>query len=141
MVLSTVCMSFIATTGKYWSKRSMTQEVSTQVYKILSQQDWATARQLGYTKTALDTGDGYVHLSTREQVEETLRLHYKDQTGVGLFEFTASSLPSALKWEPSRGGQLFPHLYDELHLNLAARSWTLETDEAGVPQLPEDIDS
>jgi len=119
----------------------MTTEDSPLVYKILSRDDWAIAKDLGYTNTALDTGDGYVHLSTRTQVAETLQLHYKNQSDVGLFEFAEGSLPDALKWEQSRGGQLFPHLYEKLSLDLAKRTWTLETDAEGVPQLPEDIDS
>lgn len=113
----------------------------TRVYKILSAPDYAAAQQLGYTKTALDEGDGYVHLSTRDQVGETLSLHYKGQSGVHLFEYVIEHFGGEVRWEESRGGQLFPHLYSTLRLDAAKRHWPLETGENGVPALPTDIDT
>ena len=88
----------------------------TRVYKILSAPDWAQAEQLGYTQTALDEGDGYVHLSTRAQVAETLSLHYPGQTDVRLLEYIAEEMSGPIRWEESRGGQLFPHLYATLQI-------------------------
>jgi uncharacterized protein (DUF952 family) len=112
----------------------------TRVYKILSAEDWAVAEQLGYTRTALDEGDGYVHLSTREQVHETLRLHYPGQEQVRLLEYIVEEMGQPIRWEESRGGQLFPHLYSTLQINGAKRVWTLQLDADGVPDLPADID-
>lgn len=111
------------------------------VFKILSLNDWQTAKSLGYTKTTLDEGDGYVHLSTRDQVEETLRLHYAGQSDVRLLEYDLVNLNGDVRWEESRGGQLFPHLYGTLHLAAAERMWVLEPGADKTPQLPEDIDS
>lgn len=110
------------------------------VYKILSAADWQTAETLGYTQTALDEGDGYVHLSTRAQVAETLRLHYPNQENVRLLEYVVEEMGSPVRWEESRGGQLFPHLYSTLRIDSAKRIWTLALGKDGVPALPDDID-
>ncbi len=112
----------------------------TRVYKILSAEDWALAEQLGYSKTALDEGDGYVHLSTRAQVQETLSLHYFERKHVRLLEYVIEELGLPIRWEESRGGQLFPHLYAALPIDAANRTWTLSLDASGVPKLPDDID-
>lgn len=111
--------------------------IETLVYKILSAADHARAVELGHTDTDLDARDGYVHLSTRDQVGETLSLHYAGQSGVHLYEFVAERLGGEVKWEESRGGQLFPHLYHTLRLSEAKRHWALAADEAGNPVLPE----
>jgi len=110
------------------------------VYKILSAADWATAEQLGHTQTALDEGDGYVHLSTRAQVAETLSLHYHGQDQVRLLEFVQEEMSGPMRWEESRGGQLFPHLYAPLRIAEAKRVWQLSLSPDGVPQLPGDLD-
>lgn len=112
----------------------------TRIYKILSAADWQTAEALGYTQTALDEGDGFVHLSTRAQVAETLKLHYPHQQEVRLLEYIAEEMGSPVRWEESRGGQLFPHLYSTLRIDGAKRIWTLTLGPEGVPELPADID-
>lgn len=112
----------------------------TRVYKILSANDWATATQLGYTQTALDEGDGYVHLSTRDQVSETLQLHYAGEEQVRLLEYVVEEMSGPVRWEESRGGQLFPHLYSTLRIDAAKRVWTLSLSPDGSPALPPDID-
>ena len=113
--------------------------IESYVYKILSAGDDARARELGHTDTDLDARDGYVHLSTREQVGETLALHYAGQSGVHLYEFVLERLGGNVKWEESRGGQLFPHLYDNLRLADAKRHWALEADANGNPALPAEL--
>ncbi|MEL8055019.1 MAG: DUF952 domain-containing protein [Pseudomonadota bacterium] len=112
----------------------------TRVYKILSAGDWQTAHALGYTKTALDESDGYVHLSTRAQVSDTLRLHYAGQTDVRLLEYVLEHFSGEVRWEESRGGQLFPHLYSALRIDAAKRVWALQTGPDKTPILPQDID-
>lgn len=111
------------------------------VYKILSQSDWALAKAEGESHTALDEGDGYVHLSTRAQVGQTLGLHYKGAAHVRLLEYDLSVLETMgeMRWEPSRGGQLFPHLYGNLAIAKANRIWVLSLDPDSVPALPEDL--
>ena len=113
----------------------------TRVYKVLSEPDWQVAEQLGYTQTALDEGDGYVHLSTRQQVAETLSLHYPGYANVRLLEYIAEEMAGPIRWEESRGGQLFPHLYAALRIDAAKRTWILENDADGIPKLPQDIDT
>ena len=112
----------------------------TLVYKILNASDWQTTISLGFTQTALDEGDGYVHLSTRAQVAETLRLHYADQPDVRLFEYVVEEMSGPVRWEESRGGQLFPHLYARLRIDAAKRTWILQQGPDGIPMLPDDID-
>ena len=111
--------------------------IETFVYKILSAKDHARAKEFGHTDTDLDARDGYVHLSSKDQVAETLRLHYAGQAGVHLYEFSAEHLGGDIKWEESRGGELFPHLYATLRLTEARRHWALDTDAEGNPLLPE----
>lgn len=113
----------------------------TRVYKILSEPDWQVAEHLGYTQTALDEGDGYVHLSTRQQVAETLSLHYPGHINVRLLEYIVEEMAGPVRWEESRGGQLFPHLYAALRIDAATRIWTMENDADGIPILPDDIDT
>ena len=113
--------------------------IETHVYKILGAEDQARAAKLGHTDTDLDARDGYVHLSAAAQVGETLALHYAGQSGVHLYEFVAERLGGNVKWEESRGGQLFPHLYGTLRLSDAKRHWALETDASGNPVLPEGL--
>jgi len=108
------------------------------VYKILSEPDWDAAQAKGVSRTALDEGDGYVHLSTQNQVGETLALHYKRADRVRLLEYDTAALGD-VRWEASRGGQLFPHLYEKLAIALAKRIWVLKLDPDGVPVLPEDL--
>jgi uncharacterized protein (DUF952 family) len=104
----------------------------------LTRADNQAALSSGATATALDEADGYVHLSTRDTAAETARLHYAGQADVQLLEFAIADLPP-LKWEPSRGGTLFPHLYARLEVKYACRQWTLQQDASGAPVLPEDF--
>ncbi len=109
------------------------------IYKLLNHED-ARAADLSYTSnTALDAADGYVHLSTRAQVAETAALHYKGLEGVVLMEFDTAELGGAMRWEASRGGDLFPHLYAPLDVRKAARRWTVQLNNDGIPQMPDDF--
>ena len=130
----------LLSTAKTGEDAGMVMLQRTRVYKILSAEDWATSEQLGYSQTALDEGDGFVHLSTRAQVHETLSLHYPGRQQVRLLEFIVEEMGIPVRWEESRGGELFPHLYATLRIDAARRIWVLELDENGVPKLPDDID-
>ena len=113
----------------------------TRLYKILTETDWRLAQEQGFTQTALDDADGYVHLSTRTQVAETLRLHYSGVARTQLLEFVKETMTGRLVWEESRGGEKFPHLYSKLFVRDIQRHWTLICDADGTPQLPADIDA
>lgn len=108
------------------------------VYKLLTTEDGRIADAKGVTATALDEGDGYVHLSTAGQVAETARLHYAGKVDTRLLAFRVADLPD-LTWEESRGGQLFPHLYAPLEMKLVHKEWVLALAEDGTPQMPEGL--
>lgn len=85
------------------------------IYKILRDAEWRALEDAGESAgAAVDRADGFVHLSTAAQVEETARRHFAGEQGLWLLAFEASAVGDALRWEPSRGGQLFPHLYGPL---------------------------
>ena len=117
--------------------RENTQELNDQaVYKILPQSEWVKAREeRAFRGSSIDLRDGFIHLSTQAQVSETLRLHFSGQRELLLIEFSAKDLDS-LVWEPSRGGQLFPHVYSELDPAKARQEWSLKADDQGIPQAP-----
>ncbi len=85
------------------------------IYKICDQADWRTAEAAGfYAGAPVDLKDGFIHFSTATQVEETAARHFSGRDGLVLLSVNASALGEQLKWEPSRGGDLFPHLYGHL---------------------------
>ena len=90
------------------------------VYKILPAAEWAEAQARGvFEGSPLDLADGFIHLSDETQAAQTLRLHFAGQADLVQVGFDAGALGPALKWEPSRGGALFPHLYGPLRADLA----------------------
>ena len=85
------------------------------IYKILSAAEWQDAERAGVFKGAgIDLNDGFIHFSTAEQAAETAAKHFAGQAELVLVALDAEKLGAALKWEVSRGGQLFPHLYRSL---------------------------
>ncbi|OAN75332.1 hypothetical protein A8B78_16330 [Jannaschia sp. EhC01] len=85
------------------------------IYKILRAEEWAALEATGETPGApIDVADGYVHFSTAEQAAETAAKYFAGIDGLVLAALEADNLGTALKWEPSRGGALFPHLYGPL---------------------------
>jgi uncharacterized protein (DUF952 family) len=92
------------------------------IYKICETASWqAAARDGVYRGAALDQRDGFIHFSTAAQAGETAAKHFAGVSGLTLVAVDAAALGEALKWEPSRGGDLFPHLYGTLPL--AAVRW------------------
>ena len=87
------------------------------IFKILTENQW---RQLGndgvFDGAPVDLADGFVHFSTAEQVRETAAKHFAGQRDLWLIACDSDSLDDALRWEPSRGGALFPHLYRQMLL-------------------------
>lgn len=110
----------------------------TSVYKIVSGAEWAAAEAAGvFRGAAIDLADGYIHLSTAGQAPTTARLHFAGQAGLVLVRLTAERLGSDLRWEPSRGGALFPHLYAPLDCALAEAVTPIPLDADGAPLLGE----
>ena len=90
------------------------------VYKILPRTEWAAACAAGEFKgSGIDLEDGFIHFSAEDQWRETLEKHFASKTDLLLVAVEARALGPALKWEVSRGGALFPHLYGPLPTALA----------------------
>jgi uncharacterized protein (DUF952 family) len=115
-----------------------TTSKETYVFHFCRQKDWKNALRIGlYPGSELDQRDGFIHLSTAVQVRETAALHLTGMQDLVLLQIEAASLGDALKWEPSRGGALFPHLYRALSVDLVIAAYPLELDEAGQHVFPE----
>lgn len=92
------------------------------VYKILPRAEWQAAQEHGlFEGSAVDRQDGYIHFSTAEQVKETAAKHFAGQRDLVLLAVSADALAD-LRWEPSRGGALFPHLYAPLDIAAVANA-------------------
>ena len=109
------------------------------IYKLFRGPEWQELQRAGTTRGApIDIEDGYIHFSTASQVAETARRYFQGVDGLMLISVEAEGLGDALKWEPSRGGDLFPHLYRELRLSDVASAVELRRDGEGhaFPDLP-----
>jgi uncharacterized protein (DUF952 family) len=85
------------------------------IYKILTRDEWTAAQAAGrFEGSAVDLIDGYIHFSTAEQVQATAARHFQGQGDLVVLEVESEELGSALRWEPARDGDLFPHLYASL---------------------------
>ena len=90
-------------------------EVPVRVYRVLRAAEWGALQGTGlYRGNATDARDGFIHLSSRDQVAGTLERHFAGETGLVVVEIDAARLGERLRWEMSRGGMLFPHLYGVL---------------------------
>lgn len=102
------------------------------IYKIATKAQWEEALDKGVFEGApIDLSDGYIHFSTASQSKETAAKHFHGQTNLKLVKVATASLGDALKWEISRGGDLFPHLYDSLKIEDAISVIDLAEDETG----------
>lgn len=108
------------------------------IYKIASHEVAEASRAAGtFNGMPVDTADGYLHFSTATQLAETLRLHFKGQGDLVLMAVRTADLGDDLRWEPSRGGALFPHLYGRLSMSAVVREATVAVDSDGNCPLPE----
>jgi uncharacterized protein (DUF952 family) len=106
------------------------------IYKILPRAEWAAAQAAGRLEgSAVDLADGFIHFSTAAQAQETARRHFAGQADLVVLEVEADDLGPALKFEPSRGGDLFPHLYGPLDVGLVRGVTEAPLDAAGAPQV------
>ena len=93
------------------------------IFKIMAVEEWRQAQATGaFTGAEVDRADGYIHFSTGSQAAETAAKWFAGRSDLVLAAIDADSLGGALRWEPSRGGALFPHLYGLLPLS--AVRWT-----------------
>ncbi len=102
------------------------------IFKIFRRAEWDAFRASGTTLGApIDVQDGYIHLSTSEQVVETAAKHFVQESDLVLVAVDVDAAGPALKWEPSRGGALFPHLYRALTLDDVVWDKSLPLGAAG----------
>lgn len=108
------------------------------IYKICPASAWREAeRQGAFRGSADDRRDGFIHFSTASQVVGTARKHFAGQTGLFLIAIDADALGDALRWEVSRGGELFPHLYGDLDLSHVTAILDMRTRSDGTHDIPE----
>lgn len=108
------------------------------VYKIAPRALWEAAEMTGvFAGASIDFEDGYIHLSSGAQVRETARLYFAGQRDLLLIGVDAAALGEALKWEASRGGDLFPHLYAPLEFTAVDFVMPLPLGPDGSHQFPE----
>jgi len=110
------------------------------VYKICEHRAWQEAIVEGrFRGSADDLRDGYIHLSTAKQLPGTAARHFRGQRDLVLIAIETTKLAADLKWEPSRGDALFPHLYAALDVGAATSVQPLALGADGVPIIPEDL--
>ncbi len=105
-------------------------------YKVLTAPQMAELEAGVFKGAPVDLADGYIHLSTEAQLTETVDKHFAGQVGLHVVAIDLEALGDAVKWEASRGGQLFPHIYGDLPLSAAVAYGPLERDDAGAVKLP-----
>lgn len=106
------------------------------IYKILPRGDWENALARGtFAGSAVDLADGFIHFSTAAQAQETARRHFAGQDDLVVLEIEADDLGAALVWEPSRGGDLFPHLYGPLAASFVRAVSLAPLGSDGTPML------
>lgn len=110
------------------------------IFKIVERGAWDAACRDGmYRGSPDDVRDGFIHFSAPEQVAGTAARHFRGVADLVLVAFDEAALGEALRWEPSRGGSLFPHLYAPLPTALALWTKPMPLAADGVPEVPEDL--
>ena len=110
------------------------------IYHICRREEWEAAQRAGrYLGSSQDKADGFIHFSDAAQVKASAAKHRAGQSGLVLLAVDAARLGPALKWEASRGGALFPHLYAPLDLSALLWVEPLELGADGVHRLPEGV--
>jgi uncharacterized protein (DUF952 family) len=108
------------------------------IYKICERSEWQEAQRDGcYRGSAVDRRDGFIHFSTATQAVETAEKHFAVVKDLILIAVDAEALGAALKWEPSRGGALFPHLYGAMPLAAVRWAKPLPEESNGKRAFPE----
>jgi len=107
------------------------------IYHMCRREEWGLALQSGtYAGSSRDQADGFIHFSTWEQLPESARKHRKGQVGLVLLAVDPDVLGNALRWEPSRQGALFPHLYGKFPVSAVRSVFDIPLNGEGIPTLP-----
>ena len=108
------------------------------IYKICPEGLWREAKRAGvFMGAPVDEADGYIHFSTSAQLRETAAKHFRGEAGLLLIAVDDAALGEALRYEPSRGGALFPHLYGPLAISAVAWVKSLPLGPDGAHLFPE----
>ncbi|SRR6056297_248331 len=110
------------------------------LYKVLPRDEWERAESDGvFQGSGIDHDDGFIHLSAADQVAQTVKLHFAGRTDLVLVAIDEGDLRDRLRWEPSRGGMLFPHVYGTIAMSAVRRADPLPLGENGVHRFPADF--
>jgi uncharacterized protein (DUF952 family) len=112
------------------------------VYKVATRADWEAACKIGrFSGSADDRRDGYIHLSTAEQLDGTLAKHFAGQSDLVLIAICLPDIEPSLRWEASGSGKVYPHLYADLPISTATRVVPLPLGTDGRHLIPEGLDA
>jgi uncharacterized protein (DUF952 family) len=114
--------------------------MTVEIYKIVAAAEWINAEKAGVFKgSAIDARDGFIHFSALHQVRGTVERHFRGQADLILAAADATALGKALKWEVSRGGDRFPHLYGVLPMSAVKWTKPLPLGADGHHRFPDEI--
>jgi uncharacterized protein (DUF952 family) len=114
----------------------LAEVVETIAYKVLTAADWAALDAGTFRGSPVDLADGFIHLSCASQIDETVERHFFGQSGLIVAAIDLAALADAVRWEPSRHGQLFPHVYASLTRKVVLAWCPLQRHEDGAVRLP-----
>lgn len=105
-------------------------------YKVLTADQMRALEADAFRGAPIDLADGYIHLSTRDQLTETVDRHFAGQSDLWVAAIDLAALGETVKWEESRGGALFPHIYGSMPLEVVIAYGALERNDDGTVKLP-----
>jgi uncharacterized protein (DUF952 family) len=108
-------------------------------YKVLTADEWAALDAGAFQGAPIDKADGFIHLSTAAQLTETVDRHFSGQKGLVIAAIDLATLGDAVRWEPSRNGQLFPHVYGHLMRQSVIAWCPLERHPNSTVRLPNSV--
>jgi uncharacterized protein (DUF952 family) len=112
-------------------------ETPTTAYKVLTAEQMVQLEHEGtFAGAPVDLADGFIHLSTAGQLDETVAKHFAGQDELHVAAVDLEALGDAVKWEPSRGGELFPHIFGALPLSAVFAYSPLDREDDGTVKLP-----
>lgn len=107
------------------------------IYHVCRLDEWDSAVKFGfYSGSSQDTGDGFIHFSSKEQVVSSVTKHRTGQDNLVMLAVDPQTLGDALKWEPTKKGELFPHLYGTLPLHAVKNIFPLSLGPDGLHRFP-----
>ncbi|UUL83346.1 DUF952 domain-containing protein [Sphingomonas qomolangmaensis] len=111
-------------------------DIPTTAYKVLTDEQMTALEADSFAGAPVDIADGYIHLSTQAQLTETVDRHFGGQTDLYVAAVDLAALGDSVRWEESRGGALFPHIYGRLPLEAVVAYGPLERLDDGTVRLP-----